>query len=82
MKPHLIFDEASDALMDQIETVVKLIRSKGVGLFFVTQNPTDVPDAVLSQLGMKIQHALPSIYRQGSKGYQANSRKLSHDRLL
>ncbi len=55
---HLIFDEASDALMDQIETIVKLIRSKGVGLFFVTQNPTDVPDAVLSQLGMKIQHAL------------------------
>ena len=55
---HLIFDEASDALMDQIETIVKLIRSKGVGLFFCTQNPTDVPDAVLSQLGMKIQHAL------------------------
>jgi len=55
---HLIFDEASKALMDQIETIVKLIRSKGVGLFFVTQNPTDIPDAVLSQLGMKIQHAL------------------------
>jgi DNA helicase HerA-like ATPase len=55
---HLIFDEASKALLDQIETIVKLIRSKGVGLFFCTQNPTDVPDAVLSQLGMKIQHAL------------------------
>ena len=55
---HLIFNEASKALMSQIETIVKLIRSKGVGLFFVTQNPTDVPDAVLSQLGMKIQHAL------------------------
>jgi DNA double-strand break repair helicase HerA and related ATPase len=55
---HLIFKEATKALMDQIETIVKLIRSKGVGLFFVTQNPTDVPDAVLSQLGMKIQHAL------------------------
>jgi hypothetical protein len=55
---HLIFDEASKALLDQIETIVKLIRSKGVGLFFVTQNPTDVPDEVLSQLGMKIQHAL------------------------
>lgn len=55
---HLIFDEASKALMDQIETIVKLIRSKGVGLFFCTQNPTDVPDAVLSQLGMKVQHAL------------------------
>ncbi|MEM9918958.1 MAG: helicase HerA-like domain-containing protein [Bacteroidota bacterium] len=55
---HLIFEKASDALMDQIESIVKLIRSKGVGLFFVTQNPTDVPDAVLSQLGLKIQHAL------------------------
>jgi DNA helicase HerA-like ATPase len=55
---HLVFDEASDALLSQIETIVKLIRSKGVGVFFVTQNPTDVPDAVLSQLGLKIQHAL------------------------
>lgn len=55
---HLIFEEASDALMDQIETMVKLIRSKGVGLYFVTQNPMDVPDAVLGQLGMKIQHSL------------------------
>jgi DNA helicase HerA-like ATPase len=44
--------------MDQIESIVKLIRSKGVGLYFVTQNPTDVPDAVLSQLGLKVQHAL------------------------
>lgn len=55
---HLIFKEASGALLDQIESIVKLIRSKGVGLYFVTQNPTDVPDAVLSQLGLKIQHAL------------------------
>ncbi|MBX2827708.1 MAG: DUF853 domain-containing protein [Flavobacteriaceae bacterium] len=55
---HLIFKEASDALLDQIEAIVKLIRSKGVGLYFVTQNPTDVPDAVLSQLGLKVQHAL------------------------
>lgn len=55
---HLIFNEASSALLDQIESIVKLIRSKGVGLYFVTQNPTDVPDAVLSQLGLKIQHAL------------------------
>ncbi|MEO1514290.1 MAG: helicase HerA-like domain-containing protein [Bacteroidota bacterium] len=55
---HLIFDKASDALMDQIESIIKLIRSKGVGLFFITQNPTDVPDDVLSQLGLKIQHAL------------------------
>ena len=55
---HLIFKEASKALLNQIESIVKLIRSKGIGLYFVTQNPTDVPDAVLSQLGMKVQHAL------------------------
>lgn len=55
---HLIFNEASKALLNQIESIVKLIRSKGVGIYFVTQNPTDVPDAVLSQLGLKIQHAL------------------------
>ncbi len=55
---HLIFDEATPALLDQIETIIKLIRSKGVGIFFCTQNPMDVPDAVLGQLGMKVQHAL------------------------
>ena len=55
---HLIFKEASKALLDQIESIVKLIRSKGIGLYFVTQNPTDVPDDVLAQLGMKVQHAL------------------------
>lgn len=55
---HLVFDQASKALLEQIEAIVKLIRSKGVGLFFITQNPVDVPDAVLGQLGLKIQHAL------------------------
>jgi DNA helicase HerA-like ATPase len=55
---HLIFKEASKALLDQIESIVKLIRSKGIGLYFVTQNPTDVPNEVLSQLGLKVQHAL------------------------
>ncbi|MCC7159585.1 MAG: DUF853 family protein, partial [Ignavibacteria bacterium] len=55
---HLLFNEASDTLLDQIETIIKLIRSKGVGIFFCTQNPTDIPNAVLSQLGMKVQHAL------------------------
>ncbi len=55
---HLIFNEASKALLNQIESIVKLIRSKGIGLYFVTQNPTDVPEAILSQLGLKIQHAL------------------------
>ncbi len=55
---HLIFDNASKALLDQIESIVKLIRSKGIGIYFVTQNPTDVPDDVLAQLGLKVQHAL------------------------
>lgn len=55
---HLIFNEASKALLDQIESIVKLIRSKGIGLYFVTQNPTDVPNEVLAQLGLKVQHAL------------------------
>ncbi|WP_272149422.1 helicase HerA-like domain-containing protein [Tenacibaculum aiptasiae] len=55
---HLVFDEASKALLSQIESIVKLIRSKGVGLYFVTQNPKDVPEDVLAQLGMKVQHAL------------------------
>jgi uncharacterized protein len=55
---HLIFNQASKALLDQIENIVKLIRSKGVGIFFVTQNPMDIPNGVLSQLGLKVQHAL------------------------
>ena len=55
---HLVFEEASSALLDQIEVIVKLIRSKGIGVFFITQNPMDVPDDVLGQLGLKIQHAL------------------------
>ena len=55
---HLIFQEASSELLEQIETIIKLIRSKGIGIFFCTQNPMDVPAAVLGQLGLKIQHAL------------------------
>lgn len=55
---HLIFKEASKALLDQIEAIIKLIRSKGVGVYFCTQNPYDIPEAVLSQLGLKVQHAL------------------------
>lgn len=55
---HLIFNEASKVLLEQIETIIKLIRSKGIGVFFVTQNPMDVPSGVLAQLGLKIQHAL------------------------
>ncbi len=55
---HLIFNEATTALLEQIETVIKLIRSKGIGIFFCTQNPQDVPSSILSQLGLKVQHAL------------------------
>jgi len=55
---HLIFNEATDALLQQVETVIKLIRSKGIGIFFCTQNPQDVPASILSQLGLKVQHAL------------------------
>src|SRR5882724_8990698 len=55
---HLVFQEASDALLKQIETIVKLIRSKGIGIFFCTQNPMDIPSGVLAQLGLKVQHAL------------------------
>jgi uncharacterized protein len=55
---HLIFDNASNTLIQQIETTIKLIRSKGVGIFFITQNPADIPQSVLSQLGLKIQHSL------------------------
>lgn len=64
---HLIFKEATKALLNQIETMVKLIRSKGVGIYFITQLPGDVPEAVLSQLGLKIQHAL--------RGFTAKDRK-------
>ena len=55
---HLIFNEASKTLLNQIETIIKLIRSKGIGVYFITQNPMDIPKGVLAQLGLKIQHAL------------------------
>jgi hypothetical protein len=55
---HLVFQEAGSALLQQIETVIKLIRSKGIGVFFCTQNPMDIPASVLAQLGLKVQHAL------------------------
>ncbi len=55
---HLIFNEASKQLLDQLETTIKLIRSKGVGIFFITQSPSDIPASILSQLGLKVQHAL------------------------
>ena len=64
---HLIFSQASKVLLEQIETIIKLIRSKGVGVYFITQNPMDVPAPVLAQLGLKVQHAL--------RAFTANDRK-------
>lgn len=68
---HLLFDSASKALLVKIEQVVKLIRSKGVGIYFVTQNPKDIPDGVLGQLGNKIQHALHAYTPAEQKGCKA-----------
>ena len=70
---HLIFDEASKALLDQIETMIKLIRSKGVGIFFITQIPTDVPAAILSQLGMKVQHSLRAFTARDRKAIKSTA---------
>jgi DNA helicase HerA-like ATPase len=77
---HLIFQEANDALLQQIETIVKLIRSKGIGIYFCTQNPMDVPASVLAQLGLKIQHALRAftaadrkVIKQTSENYPETS---------
>jgi uncharacterized protein len=55
---HLVFQEATSALMQQMEAIIKLIRSKGVGVYFITQNPADIPESILAQLGMKVQHSL------------------------
>ena len=64
---HLIFNGASKALLDQIESIIKLIRSKGVGVYFITQNPYDIPDSVLAQLGLKVQHALRAFTEKDRK---------------
>jgi DNA double-strand break repair helicase HerA and related ATPase len=68
---HLLFNDAPKALMDKIEQVVRLIRSKGVGVYFVTQNPVDVPDKVLAQLGNRIQHALRAFTPRDQKAVAA-----------
>ncbi|MFO1417900.1 MAG: helicase HerA-like domain-containing protein [Methylotetracoccus sp.] len=68
---HLLFDDASPALMDKIEQVVRLIRSKGVGVYFVTQNPVDIPDSVLGQLGNRVQHALRAFTPKDQKAVRA-----------
>ncbi len=68
---HLLFDTAPKVLIEKVEQVVKLIRSKGVGIYFITQNPKDIPDGVLSQLGNKIQHALHAYTPAEQKGAKA-----------
>ncbi|MDV6332570.1 helicase HerA-like domain-containing protein [Asticcacaulis sp. 201] len=68
---HLLFNEASKALLQKIEQVVRLIRSKGVGIYFITQNPADVPDTVLGQLGNRVQHALRAYTPSEQKGLKA-----------
>lgn len=68
---HLIFKNAPQVLLDKVEQVVRLIRSKGVGVYFVTQNPTDIPDSVLGQLGNRIQHALRAYTAKDQKAVRA-----------
>ncbi|CAH2031597.1 helicase HerA-like domain-containing protein [Trichlorobacter ammonificans] len=68
---HLLFNDAPPALVDKIEQVVRLIRSKGVGIYFVTQNPADIPDKVLSQLGNRVQHALRAFSPRDQKAVKA-----------
>lgn len=68
---HLLFDDAPKALLEKVEQVVRLIRSKGVGVYFVTQNPADIPDNVLAQLGNRVQHALRAYTPAEQKGLRA-----------
>jgi len=70
---HLLFDDAPKALLEKVEQVVRLIRSKGVGIFFITQNPADIPDDVLGQLGNRVQHALRSFTPKQQKAIRAAS---------
>lgn len=70
---HLLFNDAPKALLEKVEQVVRLIRSKGVGVYFVTQNPADIPDSVLAQLGNRIQHALRAYTPSEQKGLKAAS---------
>src|SRR5207344_1635359 len=68
---HLLFKEAPAALVERIELVVRLVRSKGVGVYFVTQNPLDIPDTVLAQLGNRVQHALRAFTPRDQKAVKS-----------
>lgn len=73
---HLLFNEAPKALIERIELVVRLVRSKGVGVFFVTQNPLDIPDSVLAQLGNRVQHALRAFTPRDQKAVKATAQTM------
>jgi DNA helicase HerA-like ATPase len=73
---HLLFNEAPKALVERIELVVRLVRSKGVGVFFVTQNPLDIPDTVLAQLGNRVQHALRAFTPRDQKAVKATAQTM------
>jgi uncharacterized protein len=79
---HLLFTDAPDALVEKIEQVVRLIRSKGVGVYFVTQNPADVPDKVLSQLGNRVQHALRAFSPRDQKAVKAAAETMRDNAAL
>ncbi len=86
---HLLFDNASKALLEKIEQVVKLIRSKGVGIYFVTQSPRDIPDSILAQLGNKVQHALHAYtpaetkaVKQAADSFRSNPDFDTYDTLI
>ena len=71
---HLLFADAPTALLEKVEQVVRLIRSKGVGVYFVTQNPIDIPDKVLGQLGNRVQHALARLHAARPEGGEGRGR--------
>ena len=73
---HLLFNDAPASLVEKIEQVVRLIRSKGVGVYFVTQSPSDVPDTVLAQLGNRVQHALRAFTPRDQKVVKAAAQTL------
>ena len=77
---HLLFTGASKAFLESVTQTVRLIRSKGVGIFFVTQNPTDVPDAVLGQLGNRVQHALRTFTPEDAKALRKTVSHVPEDR--
>ncbi|RFC37009.1 MAG: hypothetical protein DID90_2727553672 [Candidatus Nitrotoga sp. LAW] len=79
---HLLFNDAPEALLDKIEQVVRLIRSKGVGVYFVTQNPADVPDKVLGQLGNRVQHALRAFSPRDQKAVKAAAETMHNNPSL